>query len=367
MIRLLGSAVRARIRAPGLCPALAACLTAVALSLVAQPGTAGLRTGPVERPLPSAAVILATMLRAPATTDYEGTKVISTVRGRTAETVTMLEAYKRLGRLRLEFLSPESVSGRLMVDDGKTSWQYEPAMHLVVEGPSFVSGAGQPERAAAIVRGYDVRILGREEVIGRDTIVVSLAAGRSGSQRRLWVDEATGVPLRTEERDARGESVFVSYFSRISYSLNLPTALFQFRRPAGARVVSFHLSGDPVGSPRELLELARSPIAAPPLLLGRYRFRDGRIAHHGAFSAAVSTYSDGIGVLTVFQTPSSRMAFPQVGVPVAFGGRSARFLDLGYFRVVLWQQEGINFAVLGTLPGTLLLQAAEELGAARPR
>jgi hypothetical protein len=238
-------------------------------------------------------------------------------------------------------------------------------MHLVVRGPSFVSGAGQPERVDAIVRGYDVRILGREEVVGRDTVVVSLAAGRSGSQRRLWVDEETGVPLRTEERGVRGEVVFVSYFSRISYSLNLPAALFQFRRPAGARIVSFHLTGDAVASPQELLDLARSRIAVPRTLLARYRFRDGRIAHHGAFSAAVSTYSDGIGVLTVFQTPSSRMAFPQVGAPVAFGGNSARFLDLGYFRAVFWQREGINFAILGTLPGTVLLQAAEELNATR--
>ena len=335
------------------------------LLLAAQPGAADLRTGAPNRPLPEPAVVLRTILRAPALIDYEGTKVISTVRGRTAETVTMLEAYKRLGKLRLEFLSPESVSGRLVVDDGASSWQYEPSMHLVVRGPSFVSGVGRPERAGDILRGYGVRILGREEVIGRETVVVSLAAGRSGSHRRLWVDEATGVPLRTEERDARGEIVFVSYFSRISYSLNLPPALFQFREPAGARVVAFHLTGDPVATPTELLSAARSPIVVPPRLLGRYMFRDGRIAQHGAFSAAVAAYSDGISVLTVFQTPSSRMAFPEIGDPIALGSGTARFLDLGYFRVVLWQRTGMNFAVLGNVPGMVLLQAADELTAAR--
>ena len=339
----------------------------VLLLLAAQPGAAGLRATAPARPLPDAAVILRTMLRAPAMIDYEGTKVISTLRGRSAETVTMLEAYKRLGKLRLEFLSPESVSGRLIVDDGAASWQYEPSMHLVVRGPSFVSGAGRPERAGDILRGYGVHILGREEVIGRATIVVSLAAGRSGSHRRLWVDEATGVPLRTEERDSSGQIVFVSYFSRISYSLNLPPALFQFRKPAGARVVAFHLTGDSVATPGELVGLARSPVVVPPRLLGRYAFRDGRIAQHGAFSAAVATYSDGISALTVFQTPSSRMAFPEVGDPIAFGAGTARFLDRGYFRVVLWQQAGMNFAVLGNVPGTVLLQAADELNAARRR
>ncbi len=341
---------------------------AVALVLLAAlPSTAALRGGAPVRPLPEAAAVVRTMLGAPALIDYEGTKVISTVRGRSAETVTMLEAYKRMGKLRLEFLSPESVSGRLIVDDGAVSWQYEPSMHLVVRGPSFVQGFGRSERAEEILLGYGLQVLGREEVIGRDTIVVGLAAGRSGSHRRLWVDEATGVSLRTEERDARGEIVFVSYFSRISYSLNLPPALFEFREPAGARVVSFYLTGDPVATPDELRRLARSPVVVPPRLLGRYAFRDGRVAQHGAFSAAVATYSDGISAITVFQTPSARMAFPEVGEPIAFGAGTARVLDLGYFRVLLWQRAGANFAVLGNVPATILLQAASELGVVRPQ
>lgn len=340
------------------------CIVLAAIVLAAQPAAAVLVTQAPERPLPEAARVLRTMLRAPAVTDYEGTKVISTVRGRTAETVTVLEAYKRLGKLRLEFLSPESVSGRLVIDDGTSTWQYEPSMHLVIRGPTFVSGSGRPQLAAEVLRDYGVRVLGREEVIGRATIVVTLTAGRGGSHRRLWVDEATGVPLRTEERDARGEIVFVSFFSRISYSLNLPAALFQFHEPAGARVVSFHLTGDPVTTPRELRALARSPVAAPALLLGRYRFRDGRVAHHGAFSAVLVTYTDGTSVLSVFQTPSARMAFPEVGEPVAGGPGRARMLDLGYFRVLLWMRSGVNFAVLGNLPRVVLLETARELNAA---
>ncbi|MGH2399197.1 MAG: LolA family protein, partial [bacterium] len=212
---------------------------------------------------PDAASVLKTMLAAPALIDYEGTKVISTVRGARAETVTILEAYKRLGRLRLEFLSPESVSGRLIVDDGAETWQYEPSMHLVIRGPSFVQGTGSPERAEDILRRYTVSVLGREAVIGRDTAVLALAPGTGGSNRRLWVDQATGVVLRTEERDAAGEIVYVSYFSRISYSLNLPPALFTFRRPAGAKVLSFHVSGNRVSTADELRRAAGIPVVAP--------------------------------------------------------------------------------------------------------
>jgi outer membrane lipoprotein-sorting protein len=316
------------------------------------------------RPAPDAASVIKTMLAAPALIDYEGTKVISTVRGARAETVTILEAYKRLGRLRLEFLSPESVSGRLIVDDGADTWQYEPSMHLVIRGPSFVQGTGSPERAEDILRRYTVSVLGREAVIGRDTVVLALAPGTGGSNRHLWVDQATGVVLRTEERDAGGEIVYVSYFSRISYSLNLPTALFTFRRPAGAKILSFHVSGDRVTTADELRRQAGTSIVAPPRLLNRYVFRDGRVARHGAFAAAAATYSDGVGVVTVFQTPTSRMAFPNIGketVVGSMGGPLGRFLDLGYFRVLLWQAGATNFAVLGNVPQSVLIAIANEL------
>lgn len=321
---------------------------------------------PQSKPVPDAPSILRAMLTAPALVDYEGTKVISTVRGSRAETVTMLEAYKRLGRLRLEFLSPESVSGRLIVDDGMSTWQYEPALHLVIQAPSFVQGIAHPERAEQILRGYAVSVLGREEVVGRDTVVVALAPGSGGSNRQLWVDEATGVVLRTEERDATGEIVYVSFFSRISYSLNLPAALFRFRQPAGARVLSLRVSGDAFTAAEELRNAARAPVIVPPTLLGRYAFQDGRVTRHAAFSAAEATYSDGVSVVTVFQTPASRMAFPQVGVGIVLRGGSGRFLDLGYFRVLLWQSRGTNFAVLGNLPHAQLLAIADELNA-QPR
>lgn len=344
----------------------AAALAAGLLLALASPLPAAVPVGvPSARALPEPGTVLRAMLAAPALVDYEGTKVISTVRGARAETVTMLEAYKRLGRLRLEFLSPESVSGRLIVDDGLSTWQYEPALHLVIRGPSFVQGTGRPERAGDIARRYSVSVLGRETVIGRDTVVVALAPGPGGSHRRLWVDEATGVVLRTEERDTRGEIVYVSYFSRISYSLNLPPALFRFRQPAGARVLSFVVAGGAVRRVDDLRAQARADVAAPRTLLGRYVFRDGRVARHGAFSAATLTYTDGVSVITVFQTPTSRMAFPNVGEPIAMRAGRGRFLDLGYFRVLVWQAGPLHYAVLGNVPQAVLVAIADELIASR--
>lgn len=306
---------------------------------------------------PAAAV--RAVLAAPGLVDYEGTKVVTAVRGDRAETVTILESYKRLGKLRLEFLSPESVSGRLIVDDGASAWQYEPSLHLVVRGPSFAAPtAADPD---AILRRYAAAVLGTEPVIGRSTIVLSLVPRSGGLSRRLWVDQATGVILRTEERSAAGEILFTSFFTRISYSLNLPSALFRFHLPAGARVLSFYLSGDPLTDRQALSRQAGFSVIAPPALAGEFRFRDGTVARYGAFSAATAVYTDGVTALTVYQTQASKMVFPQSGVPIALGKGEGRLLDLGYFRVLMWQSRGLSLAVVGTLPPAQLVQIADEL------
>lgn len=321
--------------------------------------------------LPDAATAVKMMLAAPTLVDYQGTKVVTAVRGTRAETVTILESYKRLGRLRLEFLSPESVSGRLIVDDGATAWQYEPALHLVIRGPAFVGARGGLARAADVILRYRVRVTGVEDVIGRQTILLNLAPASEGSNRRYWVDRENGVVLRAEERDARGELVYTSFFTRISYGLNLPSALFRFNFPAGARLFSFYLSADPVSTPQDLRREAGFETIAPSTVWRGYHFREGTVARHGAFAAAAATYTDGVHVLTVFETPSSKMAFPSIGARAGPVGRpgaehdpEARLLDLGYFRILTWQARGLNFAVAGSLPAQALVAVANELTAA---
>jgi outer membrane lipoprotein-sorting protein len=311
-------------------------------------------------PLPSADRILQAMLAAPDIIDYEGTKVMTAVRGPRAETVTVLEAYKRLGRLRLEFLSPQGVAGRLVVDDGAAAWQYEPAHHLVIQSPSFARPRPSPP-AADVRRALLVAVLGREDVIGRPTVVVAAERRAGGPSRRYWVDEATGVVLRTEERDAAGQVVFTSFFTRIGFGLNVPTALFRFTPPAGARVLPLYLSGDPVDRPEDVARLAGVSVAVPASLPLGYRFRTAAVTRRGPLVTATLVYSDGVQTLTVFLTPASRFPVPAVGTVLPVGDREGRVVDVGYFRVLLWQAGATTAAVAGSLPPHSLALVAEAI------
>lgn len=304
--------------------------------------------------LPTAAAVINAIVAAPGLVDYEGTKVITAVRGDRVETITVLESHKRPSSLRLEYLSPESVSGRLIVDDGTTAWQYEPSLHTVIQGPSFVNKAPDATLFAEGLGHYAATIEGTEEVIGRETIVLAMAPAATGLSRRLWVDRATGVILRSEERTAREGVVFTAFFTRISYSLNLPAPLFSFRLPAGVRSFSFYLGSDLASGPQQLQQQAGFSTRTPAVLPLGYRYRHGTVTRFGPVVAATTTYSDGMSSVTIFQTPTSRMGLPRAGEVIRLPQGQGRVVDLGHFRILTWESRGMRMAAVGPLPAAEL-------------
>jgi len=318
--------------------------------------------GQTEAATPPAARVLRSMIEAPALIDYEGTKIISVRRPEGTETVTVLEAHKRSGKTRLEFLSPEPIAGRIVIDTGADLWHYEPSLHIVFQGPTLARPASPQASTEALASAYHLQVLGTEEVVGRVAFVLWLGARRGEDSRTFWVDQATGIPLRIEER-RRGEPVYVAYFSRISFSLNLPEALFRFRLPAGARSFSLFASKEP---PIPLSEVerqvgfrVRQPAALPPGL----RFDGASVAQYGSLTAAHLRYTDGTQPVSVFEVPARRVAArgqPGPGEEMVVGGVRVRVAELGYFRLLSWEERGLHLAIVSSQPPAALLALARQ-------
>ncbi|MBM3469788.1 MAG: hypothetical protein FJX73_03235 [Armatimonadetes bacterium] len=280
--------------------------------------------------------------------DYEGTKVLSVLRGEAMETVTLIETRKRPGRTRLEFLSPEGVAGRLVVDDGLQTWHYEPRLHTVFQGPSLAPPTDAPP--VGWLSEYHLRLLGVEDVIGRRTAVLSLRPRSGQGERRLWIDRTTGVALRAEERDPSDGPVMVAYFTRISFGLNVPSALFHMRPPAGARIIG---QGGPVGPLLALPDLERAvgfALSVPRTLPGGYSLRGGTPVRHGPLLTASLDYSDGSRSLVLFVVPAGRARPPGRGEAVPVLGPGARAFGAGAIRIVTWENQGRQLALAGALP-----------------
>jgi outer membrane lipoprotein-sorting protein len=335
--------------------AIAAVLILVATGVYAAPAAA---LAPAIAPTR----ILQTALEAPRLVDYEGTKVISALRGGRIETITVAESHKRPDAIRLEYLSPEDLAGRLIVDNGSVAWHYEPRLNMAFEGPTL-EGGGLSRDLTMLLRNYRVTTLGIEDVIGRQAYVIALDPIKPGVQRQLWVDRATGTVLRSEERDPRRGIILSTYFSRISFSLNLPEAYFQFRLPAGARRFTMFTTEGGSVSPAALQARVRFPVLIPPVLPEGYTFRGGALSRFGSLESVYLRYSNGGNLISFFEAPAGSIGWPQAGQRIQVGGQPARLVDLGYFRVLIWEQRGLRVTAVGTVPTETLLLVAGHIAA----
>ncbi len=332
---------------------------ATVLVLVATEGNLAAPTAVV-----APARILQMALEAPRLVDYEGTKVITALRGGRMETITVAESHKRPDAIRLEYLSPEDLAGRLIVDNGAVAWHYEPRLNMAFQGPSLEGGVLSRD-LTMLLRNYRVTALGVEDVIGRQAYVIALDPIKPGVQRRLWVDRATGTVLRSEERDPTRGVILSTYFSRISFSLNLPQAYFQFRLPAGARLFTMFATEAGSMSPAALQARVRFPVLIPPVLPEGYTFRGGALSRFGSLESVHLRYSNGGNLISFFEAPAGSIGWPQAGQRTQVEGQPARLVDLGYFRVLIWEQRGLRVTAVGTVPTETLLTVAGQIAAGR--
>jgi len=308
--------------------------------------------------------ILQLALDAPRLVDYEGTKVVTALRGGRVETITVAESHKRPDSIRLEYLSPEDLAGRLIVDNGAVTWHYEPRLNMAFEGPTLEGGVLSRD-LTMLLRNYRVTALGVEDVIGRQAYVIGLDPIRRGVRRQLWVDRATGTVLRSEERDPSRGVILSTYFSRISFSLNQPEAYFQFRKPAGARLFKMFATEAGSMSPAALQARVRFAVLIPPVLPEGYTFRGGALSRFGSLESVYLRYSNGGNLISFFEAPAGSIGWPSAGQRTTVEGQPARLVDLGYFRVLIWEQRGLRVTAVGTVPTETLLTVAGHIAAGR--
>ncbi|MBI4278016.1 MAG: outer membrane lipoprotein carrier protein LolA [Armatimonadetes bacterium] len=310
---------------------------------------------------PSPVALLVAALQAPAVLDYEGTRVITATRNGRMETVTVAEMHKRPNRWRFQYLSPEGLAGRLVIDDGATTWHYEPAVHMVFRSPSQPRQPRDETTVHQLLREHVVLALGVEEVIGRPAYLFSLQPRGTGSTRRIWVDQATGTVLRREDSTPQDGTVYSSYFTRISFSLNLPEAMFRFQAPSGARVVSIQPTQGPLMPLGELRRRVGFRILAPLMLPQGYTYRGGTLARDQNFASAHLIYSDGVNALSIYQTRARSMTWPQQGQVTQVRGRPARLVDAGNVKVLMWEYRDLRITAVGAVPVADLLTLAGEM------
>ncbi len=241
-------------------------------------------------------------------------------------------------RQRVEVVAPSTESGRLIVSNGTTEWEYHPRQNVARQRELLPVAQVERHKLGAlrlVQRTLYAARVGEETIAGRrcHVITVSPPDGRQ-TRKKVWVDFHTHVELKWARYDPGGQIMMSGAMTNVDFTRRIDSALFKFSPPAGCNV-------------RKIARAQRMSLAAAEKRIGfravlpRYLPRGYAlhseqvgITQHSGRNALWLQFVNGVDTFSIFQC--LRLPKP---------------LDSGR-RATYWEAHGFSFLLVGPLPAT---------------
>jgi outer membrane lipoprotein-sorting protein len=318
------------------------------------------RAGTAEGP-PEARRLLQQAHAAAGRVAYSG-RQITVMWGRRETAVTETQEYHAAdGRLRIETRRPFTERGRVVVDDGRTRWQYEPSRRVVDQRASIAVDAGPP--VDQLLQAYTgVVEPAPERAAGRRTWRLELHPRYAGKPvRRMWIDAGTGLVLRYEQSREDGRLLSASRYTEVR--LGEPSAaLFTRPGPPGTRVAAAR----PAPRPLSLAGArARFGVALPAELPAGYRFADATLLSGRGYPVAHLRYRDGLSTVSLYVGRWGSLRYePGRGQSLRLREGVGHLYSRGHIYFLSWRSPLAEFALVGDASPPLLAQLANGIAPA---
>jgi sigma-E factor negative regulatory protein RseB len=240
------------------------------------------------------------MNKALATRNYDGT--FFHISGGRVETMRIVHRV-RSGRV-TERLQSLDGSGREFVRANDELTCYLPDQHTVLVEPRQDRGpflGSLPQFDAAVSDFYRVEALPATHVLGRPTRVIAVnPKDQFRFGYRLWLDEKTAMPLRTQLCDSRGQVIEQIFFARLDMPESIPDSdLAPTVHTDGMRWVR---QGPSVDNASAALAAYRASQLPPGF---RLTVQGAQTLGSDSAPASHLVYSDGLATVSVFVEQSS--------------------------------------------------------------
>ena len=238
-----------------------------------------------------------------------------------------------------------------------TEWRFDPLeRHMDVEPGK---GHGVPNTKFdldLLLKNYRARVNGRETVAGRASTEVTLQPRSDGGSRSLWVDNETGVILRSVETNNEKKIVSATQFNSIRYGDTASPDQF-LPIPPGGEPVNWRVQEDFAAevTPEEIRKRLGMPLVKPAYLTPGFTLEGHYMYQCPGCNTrtAVTRYVNGLESLTVVQAPEECEQHMEKR-PMNFGLGKAVFA-----------KDGPNyFWVMGELPQSELERVSQSLKSA---
>jgi negative regulator of sigma E activity len=223
-------------------------------------------------------------------------------------------------------------------------------------GPArTVQAFAQPiaEDIDLLVANYTITREAGPSIAGCDTVVLTISPKRVGNVRRVvWVDEVTGVQLKVEDYNYRGDVVQRREVVSISYApvLRPETKASAEAALAGAGAVPHPMSRHTV---QEASKELRFNLVVPTWIPEGYHLVDtrtprppmGDMGPDVRVNMAHLVFHDGLGVISLYESPVpwwARRSRPPVAGPV-----------------IEWEHAGTRFVLVGDVDPQWLVRMAQ--------
>jgi negative regulator of sigma E activity len=310
--------------------------------------------------VPDAPSLLDSVVEAPAI-PYRGRLLVTQWYGKRTHAEEMRVYVLPPDRVRREFLSPDGSVSRVAVSDGD-----QESVRVVRTGRVVVADAAvgdesplSPEtQRETLLANYTLVASTGERVAGRRTWRLTLRPKVAGkSWQTVWLDRDTRVILRSRRflphRRFASQEQFVSFEPRAK----LKESLFRVETASGAVRA-------PAAAPAPLtLAQVNSP-GRPPLpatLPGGFVFVSGEVFPVGRRQVRHATYTDGLTVVSLFQTDRP-VRLPKEGIipsgPARLPGplRASRAGKL-----IQWRAGPTHYTLMGDVSRELLADIVKNL------
>ncbi|MEE2991812.1 MAG: sigma-E factor regulatory protein RseB domain-containing protein [Gemmatimonadota bacterium] len=212
---------------------------------------------------------------------------------------------------------------------------------------------------------YHIEHVGSDHVMNRPTLILTFNPQHPGRlTKKAWIDEQTGLVLRTEDRDETGSLTEELYFANLQIDPSLSPDLFDMSEWEG-RAVEFR-QVIACGSMSEVQKEAGFALAAPVNIPAGFTLEHRRVIQYYGQPMVHFMYTDGLAQLSLFQRvapPTDEVAWPD-GAPERRG--DIQMWKLNTYSILRRVKNDKLFTLIGDIPDAESISLLKSLCAIKP-
>lgn len=326
--------------------------------------------------------------------DYQGVAVKTILVSTFDETMEVKQWFRKPDLHRIEIVSPPEVKGQTTVYDGDTLYFYSPSDQEVMAfsdpGPEMTQGDRADlatSFAEMVMTAENIRVIGREKLGDRNTIVLEVRAadgggsgkGTSGSKpalapaaptapqglitrQRIWIDSIIWFPLRVESYDQNGKLVASILYKEIRLNTGLSDEQFHFIPPAGVRVVQADWSITET-TLADAQQMVAFQLLQPSYLPSGLALRSMNRSGSADTVSIIFEYTNGKGVSVNLTESALQPGAPSLAGTrrTNFNGRTYEVIQSEDYSILYWSATGVAFDLTGNLSLEEMLKVADSV------